>query len=144
MSTPITIKVDKIACTSRPFDMQCFRIMYDYMAAGQTQDALLAGIENLFPQADIADIDAASLIHAMNTLLRLFTNVKSYATKKPTLGSDSGHPIRRIYQNLLDRFLPDEIDRQDPVFFFQVLTEEYEDAVPVDSIPEDMRIFYGM
>ena len=127
--------------------MRCYRMMFDAMAASEPELAAIAGFfdifdgilpENAVKEAPPDEIDAAQLM-----LLCLYRDVKSEGKGKQTLGG--GHPVRGLYKGLLDAhgLMPDEIDRQDPKFLFQILSGETERAVDVDAMPPGVRKYYG-
>lgn len=133
---------------SRPFDMECYRLMYDsFHVENQSRDeGALAGLRNLFPSVDLLKaLSPGALIAAICNLLMLYSDVKSYAKKKEVLRAGEGHPIYGIYQRFLQSHgrLPSEIDRQDPAFLLQILTEEHTDEITADQIPPHLRMYYG-
>ena len=152
MEKTITLAFEGRTLRSRPFDMECYRVMYDGMAAGRSDAAAFAGLVNIMKGQGIEDIGLLSLpseqlAAVVDTLTGWYFAVRAApnAVSRRMLGG-GGHPIRMLYQNLLKNhgLLPDEIDRQDPEFLYVILTEEHQEAVPADSIPDGLRVFYGL
>ena len=131
--------------------------MYDAMylaepdAKPDMDNAALLGLANLFAYTDhgesiILSFDAKTLLPAVNQILDLFFSVKSAenSVAPQTIGRE-GHPIRSLYNSLLKNhgILPSDLDRQDPVLLYLILTEDYASGVSVDEIPASLRDFYG-
>ena len=147
MDRSIKIKIWDNEITSRPFDMECYRLMYDAMTAGEHELASFIGIHNLFPDVELSQIPADELAKAADALTVLFLSVKASGTPQKTMAVEpEGHPVRKLYKSLLQAhgILPSDVDRQDPIFLYQMITEEHTDGVAAADVPAVFRPFLGM
>ena len=132
--------------------------MYDVMYPDEPDtkpdmdNAALLGLSNLFAytahgESVIFSFDAKTLLPAVEQILKLFFSVKSAKKSKTSeVVGGAGHPIRSLYNSLLKNhgLLPSEIDRQDPVLLYLILTETYDPGVSADDIPASVLEFYGL
>jgi len=129
--------------------MECYRVMYDEMLAVKSDVAAMTGLANLMnlTRETLLLAPADELAEALDTINSWYLAVRiaPNAARCQMLGG-SGHPVRMLYQRLLANHgaLPSMIDRQDPEFLYLVLTEEHQEAVPVDKIPAGVRALYGL
>lgn len=149
MRKTITTTVGGLQRTSRPFDMECYRTMYDAVCHGLDDLAALAGLCNLTgcTEEELISIEAADLSKALDAIKSWYRAVRvAPGQQAERIGGAEGHPIRMLYQSLLKHhgLLPGDIDRQDPEFLYLVLTEDHQAAVPVDKIPASLRVMYGV
>ena len=132
---------------SRTFDMRCFRVM---AAAGKDAayeyDVALAGVCDLFErdEADIYNLPTDTTFPLYTKIIDWMQDaIKSFNQKSGGGKLLKGDQMTMLYANLLRShgILPDEIDRQDPAWFFAVVTEEH---LSEDDIPAEMGMYYGL
>ncbi len=155
---PKTLTLD--GKTSRPFDMRCYRAMSAAYKNGNSPEIEVpfAGV------ADLLEMDDADLLREPPKKLAALmktVNMWYYEAVKAIQPGNSGNtildgdPVLAMYGELLRHsgILPDEIDRQDPVLFFSVITERHTVTQKVaanagelnpDDIPPELRAFYGL
>ena len=134
---------------SRPFDMRCYRVMY---AAGtapegnRTLEMALAGVCDLLEmdERDVLETPSDILTPMCDKVLYWFREAAASVKGNGTAGRMlKGDHITAMYASLLREkgILPDEIDRQDPAWFFAVITEEH---LNEDDIDPGVRHLYGL
>jgi len=77
------------------------------------------------------------LTSALDTLGLLYASVRAYGEAGGMIVPEGYDYLLGLYRNLYDAHgtLPDEIDRQDPAWLFEVLTKKQEQPVDESMIP---------
>ncbi|MCL2004459.1 MAG: hypothetical protein FWG72_10770 [Oscillospiraceae bacterium] len=134
---------------SRPYDMKCYRVM---TAAGRESSGNRALEMALAGVCDLCEREEGEILSLPSEeLTALFDKVSQWYREAAQAVSGQGSgtkllqgdAITMMYADLFRHkgILPDAIDRQDPAWFFAVVTEQH---ISEADIPEEMRGFYGL
>jgi hypothetical protein len=110
----------------------------------------IAGAANLFGLSisEVTDCDTNELMRAINALKIWYRDTCLAASHggTKTRQINDAHPVLSLYQSMLlnSGVLPGDLDRQDPILLYKILTEKKVEIFDPDKIPKDMRPYYGL
>jgi hypothetical protein len=121
--------------------------MYDVQRGNDSVG--LAGVANLMElsESDLLTADAAELTAAIDAVLSWHreTALASQSTQTDVKQLNTTHPLRTLYKNFMVNFgiMPTTLDRQDPILFFQILTEPDPETLDPAKQPKEIMELYG-
>jgi len=141
---------------SGAFDFRAFRLISDALKGELTQGkldgAMMQGLISMFDGTELtADIfesrrnilDQDEVAAALNAVSGWYFSVKHPEHVK-IVGELPENPILSLYQSMIERHLPSELDKQDPQLLLDVIHTKKSDTTPASEIPDSVKDYYGL
>ena len=138
------------------FNFKAFRIMSEHFGGELTKEQLdsvaMLGVIAMFDGSELTEdvllkewqnIDLDSLNVALDKVLSWYSSV-SFPENNQIIGEIPDNPVIHLYSNLIDRFLPSEIDKQDPQLLLDAINAKKSDTTSADEIPDSAKPYYGL